>query len=266
MLERVNEEVTRVPGRMANTYLVEAPKGLILVDTGLPGTEKRIMKALAQLGRTAESVKLVLITHRHLDHIGSVSAIKHAFPKAIVASHPFEKPYIAGTLVAHMPRAWGLQGRIMRRVSSFTSWMAKLLRIIKYKPMYVDKPSDDESILEGTGLDGSILWTPGHTKGSITLFLNKTKTAIVGDLLRGRHGKLVEPSLMESPAQTGASVHRLLDLGPVTICPGHGKPTAASKVRLSKRTEQPVKQKPKEKKKEKEEDVDLDALARDLTV
>ena len=132
---------------MANTYLVEAPKGLILVDTGLPGTEKRIMKALAQLGRTAESVKLVLITHRHLDHIGSVSAIKHAFPKAIVASHPFEKPYIAGTLVAHMPRAWGLQGRIMRRVSSFTSWMAKLLRIIKYKPMYVDKPSDDESIL-----------------------------------------------------------------------------------------------------------------------
>jgi len=59
LLERVNEEVTRVPGRMANTYLVEAPKGLILVDTGLPGTEKRIMKALAQLGRTAESVKLV---------------------------------------------------------------------------------------------------------------------------------------------------------------------------------------------------------------
>src|SRR5437667_11762510 len=122
---------------MANTYLVEAPKGLILVDTGLPGTEKRIMKALAQLGRTAESVKLVLITHRHLDHIGSVSAIKHAFPKAIVASHPFEKPYIAGTLVAHMPRAWRLQGRIMRRVRSSTSCTGKLRSIIKYKPMCV---------------------------------------------------------------------------------------------------------------------------------
>ena len=267
MLERVNEEVTRVPGRMANTYLVEAPKGLILVDTGLPGTEKRITKALAQLGRTAESVKLVLITHRHLDHIGSVSAIKHAFPKAIIASHPFEKPYIAGTLVATVPPAWTFPGRIKRRVMGFATWLTKLLRIIKYKPIYVDKPSDDESILEGTGLDGSILWTPGHTKGSITLFLNKTKTAIVGDLLRGRRGKLVEPSLMESPTQTGASVHRLLDLGPETICPGHGKPAAANKVRLSKRTELPVKETVREKKKEKEEeDVDLDALARDLTV
>ncbi len=267
MLERVNEEVTRIPGRMANTYLVEAPKGLILVDTGLPGTEKRIAKALAQLGRTAESVKLVLITHRHLDHIGSVAAIKHAFPKATIASHPFEKPYIAGTLVATVPPAWSIQGRIMRRVTKFASWFVKLLRIVKYKPIYVDKPSDDESILEATGLDGSILWTPGHTKGSITLFLNKTKTAIVGDLLRSRRGKLVEPSLMESPTQTGASVHRLLELGPETICPGHGKPTAASKVRLSKRTELPIKDLTKEKKKEKEEeDVDLDALARDLTV
>jgi len=267
LLERVNEEVTRIPGRMANTYLVEAPKGLILVDTGLPGTEKRIAKALAQLGRTAESVKLVLITHRHLDHIGSVAAIKHAFPKATIASHPFEKPYIAGTLVATVPPAWSIQGRIMRRVTKFASWFVKLLRIVKYKPIYVDKPSDDESILEATGLDGSILWTPGHTKGSITLFLNKTKTAIVGDLLRSRRGKLVEPSLMESPTQTGASVHRLLELGPETICPGHGKPTAASKVRLSKRTELPIKDLAKEKKKEKEEeDVDLDALARDLTV
>src|SRR5256712_12667263 len=113
--------------------------------------------------------------------------------------------------------------------------MAKLLRITTQKPMYVDKPSDDESILEGTGLDGSILWTPGHTKGSITLFLNKTKTAIVGDLLRGRHGKLVEPSLMESPTQTGASVHRLLDLGPETFCPGNGKQTPPTKARQPKR-------------------------------
>ncbi|HZD12508.1 MAG TPA: MBL fold metallo-hydrolase, partial [Candidatus Binatus sp.] len=184
MLERVNEEVTRIPGKMANTYLVEAPKGLILVDTGLPGTERRITKALQQLGKTSESVKLILITHRHLDHIGSVSAIKHMFPKAVITSHPFEKPYIAGTLVANVPPAWTLPGRMMRRLTGFGMWLMKFLRLLKYKPIYVDKPADDESILESTGLDGSILWTPGHTKGSITLFLNKTKTAIVGDLLR----------------------------------------------------------------------------------
>ena len=270
MLERINDEVTRVSGRMANTYLVEAPRGLILVDTGLPGTEKRITKALQRLGKTPENVKLVLITHRHLDHIGSVSAIKRLFPKATIASHPFEKPYIAGTLTATIPPAWTLLGRVQRRLTSFGMWLAKLLRLVKYKPIYVDKPADDESILQPTGLDGSILWTPGHTKGSITLFLNRTRTAIVGDLLRCRHGKLVEPSLMESPAQTGASVNRLLELGPETICPGHGKPAPATKIKLSKKTEQPqsTERKPaSENKKQKgEDDVDLDALARDLTV
>ncbi len=269
MFERVNEEVIRIPGRHANTYLVEAPKGLILVDTGLPGTEKRILNVLERLGKSVENVKLVLITHRHMDHIGSIAAIKHVFPNAKLASHPFEKPYIAGTLLASTPPAWSFTGRALRRVENFAGWMMKLLRLVKYRPIYVDKPADDESVLQDTGLDGSVVWTPGHTKGSISLFLNRTKTAIVGDLLRTKHGKLVEPALMESPAQTGASVHRILDLQPETICPGHGKPLSAVRVKLSRRTEQPVQSSTVEKKEKEEktgEDVDLDALARELSV
>ncbi len=51
---------------------------------------------------------------------------------------------------------------------------------------------------------------PGHTKGSISLFLNGPRVAIVGDLVRSKGGKLVEPTLMESPPQTEASVQRVL--------------------------------------------------------
>lgn len=268
MLERINEEVIRIPGRHANTYLVEAPKGLILVDTGLPGTEKRIISALERLGKSVESVKLVLITHRHLDAIGSIAALKRAFPNAKLSSHPFEKPYIAGTLVASTPPAWSFLGRLTRRLDNFGGWMMKLLRLVKYKPIYVDRPADEESVLQDTGLDGSVVWTPGHTKGSISLFLNRTRTAIVGDLLRTKHGKLVEPAQMENPAQTGASVHRILDLQPETICPGHGKPLSAVRVKLSKKTSGPAQPRVERKKKEEKagEDVDLDALARELSV
>jgi glyoxylase-like metal-dependent hydrolase (beta-lactamase superfamily II) len=137
----------------------------------------------------------------------------------------------------------------------------KLLRLIKYHPVYVDEAADEESVLEPAGLDGSIIWTPGHTKGSVSLFLNKSKIAIVGDLLTSKHGRLVEPIFMENPSQTKASVQRILDLHPVTLCPGHGKPLSASKVKLKEKIAMPSRVQPKKE----EEDLDLETLTKDLS-
>lgn len=262
-LYEIADGVYRVPARAANTYLVKAKRGLVLVDTGLPGSENRILKAIAGIGATPADVKLVLLTHRHLDHIGSAAAIKHV-TSAKLASHAFEKPYVAGTLVISTPRAWSLYGRITRRFLGFVSWMMKLFRLIKYKPVHVDETADEESLLEEVGLDGSIVWTPGHTKGSVSLFLNKSRVAIIGDLLRSRRGKLVEPMFMENTTQTEASVQRILELEPVTICPGHGKPLPASTVKIKKRIVKPSKPVETERR-GKEEDIDMESLARDLS-
>jgi glyoxylase-like metal-dependent hydrolase (beta-lactamase superfamily II) len=259
-LFEVAEGVYRIPAKAANTYLVEAPNGLVLVDTGLPGSEKRIFNAVRRIGRQPEEIKLVLLTHRHPDHIGSAAALKRE-TSATLASHPFEKPYVAGTLVVSMPRAWSLRGRIVKRLGAITQWTLRFLRIIKYRPIHVDKAADEDSVLEEVGLDGSIVWTPGHTKGSITLFLNRPRVAIVGDLLRGKRGKLVEPMLMESISQTHASVGRVLELEPVLICPGHGKPLPPSAVKLGK----PLPVKPVVEEKKKEEDLDLESFAKDLS-
>ena len=249
-MSEVADGVYRIPARAANTYLVEAPRGLVLVDTGLPGSDRKILKALERLDKKPADVKLVVLTHRHLDHIGSAAAMKKATTATIV-SHPFEKPYVAGTLVISTPAAWSLSGRIARRLLNFTSWTMKLFRLVKYHPIHVDRDADEESVLEEVGLDGSIMWTPGHTKGSISLYLNKSKIAIIGDLLRSKRGKLVEPMFMENIPQTEASVQRLLELGPMLLCPGHGKPLPGSSVRLKKRTvKAPL------KKEEKEEDLE----------
>ncbi len=249
-MSEVADGVYRIPARAANTYLVEAPRGLVLVDTGLPGSDKKILRALDRLGKKPADIKLVLLTHRHLDHIGSAAAMKKA-TTATIASHPFEKPYVAGTLVMSTPAAWSLSGRIARRVLNFSSWTMKLFRLVKYHPVHVDEAADEESLLETVGLDGSIIWTPGHTKGSISLFLNKSRVAIIGDLLRSRLGKLREPIFMESIPQTEASVKRVLDLGPATLCVGHGKPLPASAVKLGKH-----KMKIVSKRIEKEEDLE----------
>jgi glyoxylase-like metal-dependent hydrolase (beta-lactamase superfamily II) len=258
-LMKIADGVYRVPARHANTYLAEGDNGLVLIDTGMPGSEKKILSAVSSLGRQPSDIKLVLLTHRHLDHIGSSAAIKKK-SSALLASHPFEKPYVAGTLVIITPKAWSLYGRIARRVLAVASSTMKLLRLIKYQPVHVDEAADEESVLDSAGIDGSIVWTPGHTKGSVSLFLNKSRVAIIGDLLTSKHGKLVEPIFMENPSQTKTSVQRILDLDPVTLCPGHGKPLPPSTVRLKERAVRQAKLEPK-----KEEDVDLEGLAKDLS-
>jgi hydroxyacylglutathione hydrolase len=256
-LRKVAEGVYWIPARAANTYLIEASKGLVLVDSGLPGSEKRILKAIAKLGKKPSDLKLVLLTHRHLDHIGSAAALKKQ-TGAKLASHPFEKPYAAGTLVISAPSARSLYGRIVRKLTTLEYWSLKLFRIIKFQTAHVDLAADEESVLDAVGLDGSVLWTPGHTKGSVTLFLNQPSVAIVGDLLRSRRGRLVEPLLMESIPQTQASVRRVLDLGPEIICPGHGRPLPASRVKIGKMV------KPVVVVKKKEEEEDLEELTSGL--
>jgi hydroxyacylglutathione hydrolase len=257
-LRKIAEGVYRIPARAANAYLIEASRGLVLVDCGLPGSEKRILKAIAKIGKKPSDLKLVLLTHRHLDHIGSAAALKKQ-TGAKLASHPFEKPYAAGTLVISAPRARSLYGRMVRKLTTLEYWSLKLFRIIKFQTAHVDLAADEESVLDAVGLDGSVLWTPGHTKGSVTLFLNQPSVAIVGDLLRSRRGRLVEPLLMESLPQTQASVKRVLDLGPEIICPGHGKPLPASRVKIEKRMVKPVLVV-----KKKEEEEDLEELASGL--
>jgi hydroxyacylglutathione hydrolase len=260
-LHEVGQGVYRVPARHANSYLVEAENGLVVVDTGLPSSEKRILKAISSLGKKPTDVKLILLTHRHLDHIGSAAALKRE-TSAVLAAHAFEKPYVAGTLVIITPRAWSVYGRIARRALAVASSTMKLLRLIKYHPVHVDEAADEESVLEPVGLDGSIVWTPGHTKGSVSLFLNESKVAIVGDLLTSKRGRLVEPIFMENPTQTRASVQRILDLHPVTLCPGHGKPLSPAKVKLKEK----IGKAPRVELKKEDEDVDLESLAKDLSI
>jgi glyoxylase-like metal-dependent hydrolase (beta-lactamase superfamily II) len=259
-LQEIAEGVYRVPARHANSYLVEADDGLVLVDTGMPGSEKRILNAIAGLGRKPNDVKLILLTHRHWDHIGSAAALKKETSGTLV-SHPFEKPYVAGTLVVITPRAWSLYGRIARRALAVGSSTKKLFRLVKFHPVLVDEASDEESVLEPVGLDGSIVWTPGHTKGSVSLFLNKSRVAIIGDLLGSKRGKLREPMFMENTSQERSSVQRILDLHPSILCPGHGKPLPPSQVRVKDRIAKPVKVETRKD----EEDIDLESLAKDLS-
>src|SRR5438046_8931476 len=122
----------------------------------MPGSENRILKAVADLGREPSDVKLILLTHRHWDNIGSAAALKKA-TSGMLVSHGFEKPYVAGTLVVITSRAWSLYGRLASRALAMASSTQKLLRLVKCHPVLVDGACDHDSILRAVGLEESIV-------------------------------------------------------------------------------------------------------------
>ena len=75
-------DVTRVNlWGFVNAYLVREDDGLTLVDTMLPQGAKRILAAADELGAP---ITRIALTHAHGDHIGSLDAVKAAFPDAEV--------------------------------------------------------------------------------------------------------------------------------------------------------------------------------------
>ena len=69
---------------MATTYLIESESGLVLIDAGLPGHERHILGRMQRLGR--DDLRLIFITHAHLDHYGSAAALKR-LTGAVIAIH-----------------------------------------------------------------------------------------------------------------------------------------------------------------------------------
>ncbi|MCB9150311.1 MAG: MBL fold metallo-hydrolase [Caldilineaceae bacterium] len=55
-----------------NCYLIESAEGLVLVDAGLPLLEQPILNKMAEIGRA--DLRLIFITHAHIDHYGSAAA------------------------------------------------------------------------------------------------------------------------------------------------------------------------------------------------
>ena len=65
-----------LPLGMVNAFLLVAPGGAVLVDAGLPGSAKKIRRALAATGLTLEDLKLIVVTHGHIDHAGEAKVLR----------------------------------------------------------------------------------------------------------------------------------------------------------------------------------------------
>jgi len=160
---QVNTPQGNVP-RFVYVYLILGDQ-ICLIDSGIRGSEKIIFDYLNDIGRRPEDLSRLILTHSHPDHIGAAAAIKEE-TGCSVAAHIAEKKWIEDI---------ALQAR-QRPVPGFFQLVGG--------PVVIDHILQDGQVLElGESLNMQVLHTPGHSAGSISLWLDKHKALFSADAI-----------------------------------------------------------------------------------
>ena len=208
-------------------YLLQG-EGVILIDGGESGKADLFRRAIDGLSIDPGEIQLIVLTHGHWDHIGSARDIKQ-LTGAKIAMHErdrllLEKPQRPPPLPPGVT-AWG---RLLIRM------FAVYARSVEIPATAVDIVLDDEGLpLAEFGIPGRVIYTPGHSLGSVSILL-ETGEAFVGDLAISQPPVRFSPGLSifaEDIEEVKQSCRVLLDLGAETIYPAHGKPFAAALLR-----------------------------------
>ena len=210
--------------RYSNAYLVVGDRP-ILVDTGSRGDAPRIVAGCAAAGVKIRDVALILHTHVHSDHFGNTVDLA-AEAGCPVAYHPGDSTIAIrgdnGPL-----RGVGLRGRIL----------ARLLAHLPFRTCAADIDAEDGVRLDEFGIAGSVLHTPGHTPGSISVVLD-SGDAIIGDVIMGGWaGGTIRPSkpnfhyFADDLPTAMASVDCILAATSGRLFVGHGGPIAHEAVK-----------------------------------
>jgi len=203
--------IHKVDGVNCNCYLVEGQKcGWTLIDTGMPGNAKKILSYMSGTLKCQPSdVKTIIITHGHIDHIGSLAAMKEA-TGAKVAAHEADADFIAGKKAMSMGKNISWKFRFFRLLSPF----------MKAAPVQPDTLLKDNDDIAGM----KVIHAPGHTPGSICLYDKRRKVLFVGDLLRFLGGKVTGPPITLDEGQVRESMGRVSKLKFNVMLSGHGEP------------------------------------------
>lgn len=202
-------------GELVHCYLWEWEQGATLIDTGMPNAAKVIPQALVAAGYPLHQIKRIIITHGDADHMGAAAALKR-LTGAKVACHTVEKVLLERPSLRQPTRLL----------------LRPLFALLRLAPAMRAQPvSPDELLVDGQELaEGfTVVHTPGHTPGHISLLHRQRRILIAGDCLNNRAGKLALPGPLFTPDMKNAqrSVWKLAKKHGDefdTVVFGHGDP------------------------------------------
>jgi glyoxylase-like metal-dependent hydrolase (beta-lactamase superfamily II) len=201
---------------VGHVYLWHDPDGLTLIDTGLPGSAPLIADAIRQSGYQTADLKRVVLTHFHRDHIGAAADIA-GWGEVEVLAHRADVPFIRAGAAGPAPDLADWEQPIYDQVMS-------QLPAQPVTPPRIDREIEDGDEL-GFG-DGAVaVAVPGHTPGSVAIYLSRHKVLFTGDAVaRRQDGTVICGVFNVDRAHAVASLRRLARLDSTVACFGHGEP------------------------------------------
>ena len=211
---QIEEDIFQIRTLGAKVTVIRSKTGILLIDAGPRGSLPLVAGGLKSLGAELKDIELVAVTHSHPDHAGGLPALVTA-SGAAVATHDLEAAALSGIKGPANP----FRPRLLRTLSR------PLIAALNAGATNVDLALEDGDKLPWPE-EVRVIHTPGHTPGSICLFLPQRGLLIPGDAMQYRFRRLSLPANLVTldPALARESLAKLSDLDIRTIGFSHFAP------------------------------------------
>ncbi|MEV5322947.1 MBL fold metallo-hydrolase [Nonomuraea sp. NPDC052634] len=204
-------------------YLWNDGGELTVVDTGIATSAAEIAAAIEELGMRKGDVRRVVLTHHHEDHSGGAAEIS-GWGEVSVMAHWQDAPVIRGDVPVPPLDLTDEERELHRDLG------AHLLPAAP--PCRVDQELKDGDVIDFGG-GAHVLHQPGHTDGSIALYLPRFGVLFTGDTVAHVNGQVTPGVFHRDRAAALRSFLRLADVDADLACVGHGAPITGARAALA---------------------------------
>jgi glyoxylase-like metal-dependent hydrolase (beta-lactamase superfamily II)/8-oxo-dGTP pyrophosphatase MutT (NUDIX family) len=183
------------PATHTNAYLI-GEKEMMLVDPGGddPGDLDELFQLIDALGAEGRTLKLIVATHHHPDHVAGIDAVRRRHPVP-VAAHPDTARHVRCDFTV-------ADGQWLPLAPGLIDWNVRAIH------------------------------TPGHARGHLCLWHLAGHSLWTGDHIPGGRGTVIIDPPEGNMRDYLASLDRLLQLDAEVLFPGHGSPQGAVERRI----------------------------------
>ena len=201
---------------VVNSFLLETEDGLLIIDTGYPGSADKLFAAVREKGHDPADIRHLVLTHCHIDHAGSAAEVRRRTGARTYAH------VIDATLIT--------QGEAERVGTTVTRGLVPALVyrfFIKnepthYEPLPIDEPLQHGDVIPLAG-GIEVIHTPGHSAGHIALLVGQEDVLVAADLCAHVFG-LSYSTVNEDIVLARQSILRVADYRFEQAVFGHGNP------------------------------------------